>query len=146
MVEHDLYKASLKLLNAYIWEQKLRHTMERETILEIVCTLSQPFMPCQVIKAAEAKHISQATIYNALQLFEKIGIIQMLERKARSKSQYEVITTHTNRLRLICKKCGRVSDFKDLAITNAVRLRKYSNFNPEHFTIFVYGECKHCRK
>ncbi len=146
MAEHDLYKASLRVLNAYIWEQKLRHTMERETVLEIVCSLPQPFQPMQVIAAAAVKRISQATVYNCLSLFEKIGIIHLLERKTRSKAQYEVITTHTNRLRLICKKCGRESEFKDLAITNAVRLRKYSNFTPEHFTIFVYGECKHCRK
>lgn len=146
MGELDAYQASLKLLNSYIWQKKMRHTMEREAILAIVCELTQPFMPCQVIEKAKEKHISQATVYNCITMFEKIGIIQMLERRARSKSQYEIKTTCVNRLRLICKKCGRVSDFKDLAITNAVKLRKYSNFTPEHFTIFVYGECKHCRR
>ncbi len=120
--------------------------MEREVVLGIVCNLKQPFMPCQVIERANEKHISQATVYNCITLFEKIGILHLLERRVRSKSQYEVITTQPNRLRLICKKCGRESDFKDLAITNAVRLRKYSNFTPEHFTLFVYGECKYCRK
>ncbi len=143
----DEYKAALQVLNQYIWEHHLRHTMERETVLRVMCSLHQPFTPAQVIEQTKEDNISQATVYNCMNLFEQIGIINLLQKKAtKSKAEWEVVSGKHNRLQLICKKCGRVADFKDIAITNAVKLRKYSNFVPEHFTIFVYGECKHCRK
>ncbi len=147
MAVSDEYKAALLALNQYIWEHKLRHTMEREVVLAIICELKQPFTPAQVVEKAKEENISQATVYNCLNLFNQIGIINLLQKRAtKSKAEWEVVSGKHNRLQLICKKCGRVSDFKDIAITNAVKLRKYSNFVPEHFTIFVYGECKHCRK
>ncbi len=147
MTVADEYKAALKTLNNYIWEHGYRHTAEREIVLQVVCSLPQPFMPGQVVEKAKEEHISQATVYNCLQLFAQAGIINLLQKRSqKGKCEWEVLTGHRNRLQLVCKRCGRVSDFKDIAITNAVKLRKYSNFTPEHFTIFVYGECKHCRK
>ena len=147
MTNTDDYKAALNTLNQYIWEHKLRHTAEREIILQIMCNIPQPFMPSKVVEKAQKENISQATVYNCINLFDKIGIISLLQKRVtKSTAQWEVVSGKHNRLQLICKKCGRVADFKDIAITNAVKLRKYSNFVPEHFTIFVYGECKHCRK
>lgn len=146
MAATDEYKTALQALNDYIWVQGYRHTAERETILYIICRLKQPFTVDQVKEQALSEHISPATVYNCMQLFDKAGIIHLLQSRSRSKSEWELITGHRNRLQLICKRCGRVADFKDVAITNAVKLRKYSNFEPDHFTIFVYGECKHCRK
>lgn len=147
MTATNEYTAALNALNTYIWDHGYRHTAEREIVLQIICNLLQPFMPGQVVEKAKEEHISQATVYNCLNLFEQVGIIRLLQKRTlKSRCEWEVVAGHNNRLQLICKKCGRVSDFKDLAITNAVKLRKYSNFTPEHFTIFVYGECKHCRK
>lgn len=147
MTTTDEYKAAVLVLNQYIWEHHLRHTVEREIILRIICNLPQPFASAQVVGKAHEENISQATVYNCISLFEQAGIISLLQRKAKkSATQWEVVSGKQNRLQLVCKKCGRVSDFKDIAITNAVKLRKYSNFEPKHFTIFVYGECKHCRK
>lgn len=141
------YKIALSELNQYIWEHHLRHTAEREIILHIVCNLPHPFTSGQVAEKAMEESISQATAYNCINLFEQVGIIHLIQRKAtKSATQWEVVVGKHNRLQLVCKHCGRVSEFKDIAITNAVKLRKYSNFEPEHFTIFVYGECKHCRK
>lgn len=142
----DEYKSALKVLNKYIWENGYRHTPERETVLQIICSLKQPFVLSSVIESAKETNISTATIYNSLHLFEKAGIVSLIQKRSGSKSEWEVISGRSNRLQLICKHCGRVSDFKDMAISNAVHMRKYSNFTPEHFTIFVYGECKHCRK
>lgn len=147
MTVADEYKVALKTLNDYIWEHGYRHTAEREIVLHVVCNLPQPFMPSQVVEKTKEEHISQATVYNCLQFFAQAGIISLLQKRSqKGKCEWEVLAGHRNRLQLVCKRCGRVSDFKDIAITNAVKLRKYSNFTPEHFTIFVYGECKHCRK
>lgn len=140
------YKNALYGLNEYIWKHGLRHTPEREIVLSILCSLHQPFTPAQAVKQAEKENISQATVYNSMRLFEQAGIICMLQKRSKSKSEWEVVSEQRNRACLICKECGRVSEFKDIAISNAVKLRKYSNFIPKHFTIFVYGECKHCRR
>lgn len=146
MTAENEYNDALAALNEYIWKKQLHHTPEREIVLSIICHLRQPFTAGQVVENATNEHISQATVYNCMLLFEQAGIISLLQKRSRSKSEWEVISGQTNRLQLICKNCGRISDFKDLAITNAVKLRKYSNFVPKHFTIFVYGECKYCRK
>ena len=147
MATTDEYKAALAMLDQYIYEHKFRHTPEREIVLQIICDLHQPFTPVQVVEKIAKENISQATVYNCINFFEQAGIIHLLQKRmTKSRSEWEIISDKRNHLQLICKKCGRISDFNDIAITNAVELRKYSNFTPKHFTIFVYGECKHCRK
>lgn len=141
------YKAAVTKLNAYIEAHKMRVSQVREMVLKQVCLLPQPFNADQLTKACAAERISVGTVYNALDLFLSAQILHASERqRGRAATEYELITGHQTRMQIICQRCGRVSETRDKAIERLIQERKYSNFNASHFSIFIYGECKHCRR
>ena len=134
-------------MNAYIQERNMRVSPVREMVLEQICLLPQPFTADQLAKACLAERISTGTVYNTLSLFVSAQILHATDRqRGRTATEYELITGSTVRMQIVCQKCGRVSGFQDRAIEDLIRARKYSNFNLQHFSLFVYGECKHCRR
>lgn len=141
------YESALAKLREYIETHALRHSPVREMVLEQVCTLSQPFTAEQLEQACLAEHISQGTIYNNLRLFIDAHILHAIERqRGKSATRYALIPGKQIQAQMICGKCGRVSEFKDQAIDHLLRVRKYPNFEMQHYSLFVYGECKHCRR
>ena len=141
------YDAALVRLNTYIAEQNMRVSTVREMVLEQVCLLPQPFTADQLAKACQAERISVGTVYNALKLFLSAQILHATNRqRGRAATEYELITGVKNHMQIICQQCGRVSDIHDKAIDRLIQTRKYSNFNLQHYSLFVYGECKHCRR
>ncbi len=141
----ERYKEAERKLEQYIAEHRLRHTPERYTILRHACELGNPFTVEQLTQLAEQSHISRATIYNTLSLLVSAQILWCIGRKG-AQAEYELVTGGKVRMRLKCSNCGRIADFKDIAIENLVAARKYSNFNLTHFSLYVYGTCKTCRK
>lgn len=142
-----IFGGALERLNAYIASHEMRFSPVREVVLEQACLLPQPFTADQLIEACLTEHVSQGTVYNCIRLFLDAQILHANERqRGRTSTEYEVITGNITRAQIICQKCGRVSNFRDPAIERFVRERKYSNFNIQHFSLFVYGECKRCKQ
>lgn len=141
------YKAAQEVLDAYVRTHDMRPSRVRNMVLEQVCLLKQPFTADQLAQACLAERITKGTVYNALKLFIEIDLLHATKRQCGlSATEYELTTANSNRLQIICVKCGRVADITDLAITRLVTERKYSNFNMQHFSLSVYGECKICRR
>lgn len=141
------YKNALAMLDEYLRSQSLRMTTERQIVLNELCQLAQPFTAEQLVEACRSERISQATIYNTLRLFLAAHILHTHERqRGRAATEYELMTGNVLRMQMVCHKCGRVNDFHDRAIERLIRERKYWNFSPEQFSLFVYGECKICHK
>ena len=143
----NIYDAALERLNGYIAEQNMRYSQVREMVLEQVCLLPQPFTADQLAQACKAERISVGTVYNSLSLFLKSQILHATKReRGRAATEYELIAGTHNRMQVICQKCGRVAEIHDKAIDRLIKVRKYSNFNLHHYSLFVYGESKHCRR
>lgn len=124
----------------------MRVSSVRNTVLEMVCQLPQPFTAQQLVSACEPERISVATVYNVLDLLVDAQVLHATSRqRGKTNIEYELIVGSRNRMQVICLKCGRVTDVRDKAISRLVEDRKYANFNPQHFSLFVYGECKTCR-
>lgn len=141
------YEAALVKLNEYIAGRNMRKTPVREMVLEQVCQLSQPFTADQLAQACAAERISVGTVYNALELFIKAQILHAINRqRGRTATLYEVIPGKQVHMQIRCGRCGRIVEMKDQAIDHLIRVRKYTNFNVQRYTLLIYGECKHCRK
>ena len=141
------YNLAQEKLARYLRENEKRPSKVRNMVLTQICLLPQPFKAEQLLKACEADRISVGTIYNSLETFVDANILVAFERQmGKNAAEYELITGSANRMQIICQKCGRVSNFTDKAITTLIQDRKYSNLNMQHFSLFVYGECKICRK
>lgn len=146
MVGSKTYDTALERLQAYIKANKMRRSVVREMILEQVCQLPQPFTADQLSKACAAERISVGSVYNVLDVFVSAQILHAISRqRGRTAMEYELTMVTRNRIQVICGRCQRVTNFHDKAIEHLIETRKYSNFNPDHYTLFVYGVCKHCR-
>lgn len=143
----NTYQASDAKLRAYIRAKGLRPTKVRNMVLKQICSIPRPFTADQLVKACEQDHISVGTIYNSLRLFIDAGILRGLTRqRGQSATEYDIQTDKDSLMQIICTKCGRVARMEDRAIYNLVTMRRYSNFNISHFSLYVYGECKVCRR
>lgn len=134
-------------MSTYIRSNNMRPSRVRNMVLEQLCMLPQPFTADQLVEACKAERISVGTVYNSLNLFILARILHAKERqRGRTVTEYELLPGNTMRMQIICENCSRVTEFHDKAIERLVRERKYSNFNIAHFTLYVYGECKLCRR
>ena len=142
----DIYKLAYDRLCDYINKYQLRHTAERLTILSSVCTL-QRFTVDELRETLTGITISRATVYNALSTMEKAGIVHKLEKDfGRRSTQYEIVFTRTSAVKIICHKCGRISEVKDSTIQRMLQDKNFTNFVQERFSLYIYGHCKVCRR
>ena len=143
----SLFDIAYEQLHRYITENNLRHSAKRTQILQEICLLPQPFTEEQLEQACEPLHVARASIFNALNMFVLAQILHADSRhRGQTHTQYELITGRGIRMEVICKQCGRVTELRDKAIVKMIKEKHYSNFELQHFTLFVYGECKVCRQ
>lgn len=144
----EIYKVALEMLNEYIATNKLRKTQERYIILRQICNFPSQFTADQLaVLCAQELTVSRATIYNSLQLFLDCGLIVAHPLYAGSKvTAYELAIAKNSTMHFQCSKCGRVVTFENKAIDNSIKGYKYSNFIPSNYSVYVFGECKICRR
>lgn len=143
-----LYEQASGQLVSYLHANGLRNTQERLVLLQQICSYSGRFTAEQLEADILAeRHISLATVYNALTLFRKCHIIRKLTSKQDARtSEYELVYGSDNTLRFVCSRCGREIDFKSRPIETILKEKKFSNFTMNHFALMVYGTCKRCRR
>lgn len=146
MTPSEVYKQALLQLQTYIDNNGKHHTAEREAVLDIICHLKSPFTVGEVQKAASEMGISRGTVYNSMHVFTEAKLVHCLNRQyGQNRDQYELMLKGNNHMQVICLRCGRVSEFREVAIPNIAMARKYYNFIPQHVSVYVYGMCKSCR-
>ena len=146
-MKKTLYNNAVERLNGYLKANEMRPSVVRNAVLEQACYLPQPFTAKQLVEVCKEQRISIGTVYNSLNIFISAQILHATERqRGKAATEYEVITGEHHCMQIICQKCGRISDIQDKAIARLIKERKYSNFTLQHYSLFVYGECKICRR
>lgn len=146
-MKKTLYNNAVERLNGYLKANEMRPSVVRNAVLEQACYLPQPFTAKQLVEVCKEQRISIGTVYNSLNIFISAQILHATERqRGKAATEYEVITGEHHCMQIICQKCGRISDIQDKAIARLIKERKYSNFTLQHYSLFVYGECKVCRR
>lgn len=148
MTSEEKYNRSLELLNAYILDNHMRHTAEREMVLQVLTEVKTPtFTTKQVENEVSKLHISLPTLYNCLRLFVSARILYKIDRvSGMHQEHYGWHVDAKNSMIVVCTNCGRTARFVDKAIHNTIYNRKYANFVPAHYAMFVYGQCRACRR
>ena len=143
--EHSVEKGT-EQLRAYLTEHGLKHTPERYSIMATACRL-QHFTIDELRASLTEFSISRATIYNTLALLEDARLVQKLDKEFGVRTaQYEWVIDRESSVQIICSKCGRVSPVKDSTISRMLADKRWTNFVPHHFSLYVFGECKVCRR
>jgi Fur family peroxide stress response transcriptional regulator len=86
--------------------------------------------------------ISMSTVYYTLNLLKKEGLLRELEFYNRENRYDVTVTDHVN---LICKKCGKISDFPGELPISAEAVETTTGFQPVGMRFEYYGYCRACR-
>jgi Fur family peroxide stress response transcriptional regulator len=89
--------------------------------------------------------LSQATIYNTLQVMAGMGLVRELSTTGEGPARYDAdLHPHAH---LVCTRCGRIDDFDSpaLAMPAPGDFPSGSGYDVESMSVFFYGRCPACR-
>lgn len=133
-------------LRSYMSQHHLRCTPERLAILGAVVDARGPFTPADLLTALSAKdfRLSQATVYNSIKLFEAAEIIRRRPSSSGIET-YECVSRVDEHLTLVCSRCGRTREFRDVELVKLLKIRRYPSFVMTGFDLYIHGLCSRCR-
>lgn len=134
--------------SAYLESRKLRHTTERDIVLEKVLEMPDNFSVDSLhASLAQAEMVSLATVYNTMQLLTGAGIVRRHTFDGTS-SRYERASPANENicLHLVCTECGKIKAVKDTEISRAINSRRFPTFHTAYFTLCIYGVCSRCAR
>ena len=150
MAESLAFRRAVFMLRQYMVKHpQMRISPEREYVLRAVTDFKEAFTIADLTEKLDGgeMRISKASLYNHMILFATVNIIHRLDRQfGQNRTLYEVTLGKPESMRLICSRCGRVSPFRDIGVHRILKERKYSNFEPETYSVYVFGTCKQCRR
>jgi len=147
MPKKDLYAKAELMVREYIGLHKMHNTQERWIILRYIVNNSGRFTAQDVENWVKPNFISRATVYNTLGMFEKAHVIKCLHVQHSGRlMEYELALGEQSSMQIICTKCGRITNVTDKATQVAIRMKNYPNFIMQHYSVYVFGECKTCKK
>ncbi len=135
------------MLVEYLSLHKLRQSSERKTILQCIMKNPDHFTAANVIEWVRPHFISQATVYNTLRVLEDAQIVHCLHAQHSGRlMEYEVTLGEQSTMKIVCTRCGRITDVTDKATQTAIHMKNYPNFIMRRYSVYVFGECKKCLK
>jgi len=131
-------------LTASLRQKGYKLTPQRLEIIHLLAVdASHPSGP-DVLKMARKRvpKISMSTVYYTLDMLKREGLIRELEFYDR-ENRYDInISNHIN---LVCKKCGKIEDFKGEIPVSSAEVENETGFRPVGMRFEYYGYCKGCR-
>ncbi|VBB46396.1 Ferric uptake regulator, Fur family [uncultured Paludibacter sp.] len=145
MKEENTYETIKDIFTQYLIEKKHRKTPERYHILEEIYSHEGHFNAETLYNLMQNRYrVSLATIYNTLELLLDCNLI-IKHQFGEQVAQYEKTFGTGIHHHLVCTKCGRVKEFSDKGIRTGIQSKKFANFDPSHYSLYIYGICKKCR-
>ena len=137
-----------KVLEDYISTKNLKHSKQRQEILDIFLSLDRHLTAEELYRLARKRYpsIGFATIYRTLKLLCEAGLCRELKFDD-GTTRYEHLYEHRHHDHLICTKCGRFVEVVDTGIEDLQeRLFKRHGFYPQRHRMELYGVCKKCKQ
>lgn len=119
-------------------------TSQRMAILEFLRDNKTHPSAEDIYKSVKEKtpHVSLATVYNTLEMLERLGLISELTIKSK-KRRYDPNTLLHHHF--MCLKCNRVIDINETININMVE-QISNSFTIVNYEIDLYGYCDKCNK
>lgn len=142
----DKIKDTVKqVLTEYLQKNGHRKTPERYAILDSIYSIKGHFNIETLLQYMEEKEkfrVSRATLYNTIILLIDAGLV--IKHQFGNTSQYERSYNNETHHHMICTSCGKVSEFEDENLKQAVVQSKLKGFQPTHYSLYIYGLCSKC--
>ena len=139
---------AIKVFAKYLNSKKLKVTKERKAVLEEIFH-SRGHLEAEDLASnlrKKKKRASRATIYRTLDLLVDSGIVRKVDL-GHGHSHYELVLDHPHHEHMVCLKCGKVIEFSDKTIENALnKLCNKNRFEHTSHRFQIFGYCDECRK
>ena len=129
-----------------------RLTQERRAIVEAVFSDHEHFDADQLIarlsvRKPGSQHASRSTIYRMLELLEESGLLRKVARTKHGSEVYEQDYGYSQHDHLICKKCGKLIEFHNDAISRILEeVAAQHGFRMTGHRMEVHGVCSECSR
>jgi Fur family ferric uptake transcriptional regulator len=132
-------------LAAYLEKQNLKHTKQRDVILEAFLESGAHVSAEQLYQDVRESNpnVGYTTVYRTLKLLVDAGIAQE-RRFDDGLTRYEV--EHHHHDHLVCLSCGKIIEFESDIIENAqAQIAADYGFKVVRHRHELYGHCKACQ-
>lgn len=132
-------------LTEYLMMNRYRKTPERYAILDMIYSIDGHFnIETLYYKMAdEGKfRVSRATLYNTISLFIDANLV--IKHQFGTVTQYERAYKNETHHHMICTICGKITEFEDDKLKQAIVNTKLRKFNATHYSLYIYGVCSKC--
>lgn len=121
-------------------------TVQRRRIFEALCGRTDHPTPDEVYAAVKdtLPGVSRNTVYRVLETLVRVGVLA----KAASPGSVRRVDARTSRHHhLVCKRCDRLFDLDEEAVTHQIRLPDVTRkgFAIEGYSIYFTGLCAQCQ-
>jgi len=137
-------------------EAGYRFIDQRQRILSVLRD-SQDHMTAEEIYAELrrlGKRVSIGTIYRAVEVLEKIGLVRKINLGDRNR--YELLDSHSDtahHYHLVCERCGRIIDISEDFLAEyadsfkefAKEVSSASGFRVSGYQFRIFGICSNCQ-
>jgi len=142
---HMARRPEQKALDAYLDSKKLKHTRQRDAILDAFLGATGHITGDELFRIVRARHprIGFTTVYRTLKLFCEAGLAE--ERHfADGVTRFEIKQEHHDHL--VCTKCGKIVEFECTMIEQAQNdIASRYDFQLLRHRYELYGLCRACR-
>ena len=140
---HDLEQ---KALASYLEDHNLKHTKQREAILEIFLSIEGHITGDDLYQQVRERHsnIGYTTVYRTMKLLCDAGLAS--ERHFDDGlTRYEI--EHEHHDHLVCTRCGKIIEFEcDMIESAQERIAASYGFRVLRHRHELYGHCADCQK
>lgn len=132
-----------QIFDKYIEELGKRKTPERYVIMELMLGSPGHHSADDVCAMLPNSYpISRATVYSTLSLLDDAGLVY--SHQINGKTLYESAFGREPHHHYICKGCGKIWEFMDANVSDAVAVCKTPRFRKSHSSLYIYGVCNSC--
>ena len=137
------HEVEQRALARYLEEHNLKHTKQREAILEVFLSerghISSEDLYQRV--RVDHSHIGYTTVYRTVKLLCDAGLAQ--ETSFEGITRYEIAHAHHDHL--VCTRCGKIIEFECKMIEAAQeQIAKRYRFRILRHRHELYGHCEDC--
>lgn len=139
-------REELQLFAEFIREKGLRHTPQRERILEVFLATEKHISTDELHRLVKKEYpdIGYTTVYRTMKLLSEGGLCGEIDF-GDGITRFEHKYGHAHHDHLICVKCGRFIEVKDQRIEKLQEemVRRHS-FSPKAHKLEIFGTCVKC--